>query len=221
MHTFGFPVHLEELIKVCNLWKIPIVEDAAESLGSEYKGFPTGSFGQVGAFSFNGNKIITSGGGGAITTKNKILGERAKFLTTTAKKPHQYEFIHNEIGYNFRMPNINAALACAQLEQLQSFLEIKRDLAKDYEMFFNEKGVKFRTETKNTKANYWLMCIELENKKDQNNFLKHTNSSGIMTRPIWELMSNLSMYTDCQKDSQKNAQFLKNRIVNIPSGVIK
>ncbi|MDA8961156.1 LegC family aminotransferase, partial [Akkermansiaceae bacterium] len=164
MHTFGFPVHLDELIRVCSLWKIPIVEDAAESLGSSYKDIPTGSFGEVGAFSFNGNKIVTAGGGGAITTKNAGLGNRAKFLTTTAKKPHKYEFVHNEIGYNFRMPNINAALACAQLEQLQSFLDNKRNLAQAYEVFFKEKGIKFRTETEGTKANYWLMCIELENK---------------------------------------------------------
>ena len=219
MHTFGFPVHLDELIKVCDFWKIPIVEDAAESLGSEYKGLPTGSFGEVGAFSFNGNKIVTAGAGGAIVTKNKLLGDRAKFLTTTAKEPHKYEFIHNEIGYNFRMPNINAALGCAQLEQLPSFIEDKRNLAKDYEIFFQEKGIKFRTETEDTKANYWLMCIELENKTDYNNFLKHTNNSSVMTRPVWELMSNLPMYIDCQRDSQKNAKILKNRIINIPSGV--
>ena len=127
MHTFGFPVHLDELIKVCKSWQIPIVEDAAESLGSKYKGKPTGSFGEVGAFSFNGNKIVTSGGGGAITTKNTMLGERAKFLTTTAKQPHAYEYVHNDLGYNFRMPNLNAALACAQLEQLDTFLQNKRE----------------------------------------------------------------------------------------------
>ena len=220
MHTFGFPVHLDELIKVCKFWKIPIVEDAAESLGSEYKGKPTGSFGEVGAFSFNGNKIVTAGAGGAITTKNIVLGDRAKFLTTTAKEPNTYEFIHNELGYNFRMPNINAALACAQLEQLPSFLENKRNLAKDYEIFFKENGIKFRTETQGTKANYWLMCIELENKTDYNSFLKYTNDSKVMTRPVWELMSKLPMYSHCQSDSQKNAIKLKDRIINIPSGVI-
>ena len=219
MHTFGFPVHLDELLIVCNRWKIPLVEDAAESLGSEYKGKPTGSFGEVGVFSFNGNKIVTSGGGGAITTNNIELGERAKFLTTTAKEPNTYEFIHNELGYNFRMPNINAALACAQLEQLPSFLENKRNLAKDYEIFFKENGIKFRTETKNTKSNYWLMCIELENKKDYDSFLKHSNNSKVMTRPIWELMFKLPMYNHCQRDNQKNALFLKDRIINIPSGV--
>lgn len=220
MHTFGFPVHLDELIKVCNLWKIPIVEDAAESLGSQYKGMPTGSFGEVAAFSFNGNKIVTAGAGGAITSKNTELGDRAKFLSTTAKVPHKYEFIHNEIGYNFRMPNINAALGCAQLEQLPFFLENKRKLAKEYEIFFRERGIKFRTEKKDTKANYWLMCIELENRKDLNKFLEYTNESNVMTRPVWELMSRLPMYNHCQRDSQKNAIKLKNRIVNIPSGVI-
>ena len=219
MHTFGFPVHLDELITVCNSWKIPIIEDAAESLGSQYKDKPIGGFGEVAAFSFNGNKIVTAGAGGAITTKNIALGNRAKFLTTTAKEPHKYEFIHNEIGYNFRMPNINAALACAQLEQLQFFLENKRNLAKDYDKYFKERGIKFRTETQGTKANYWLMCIELENKTDYNKFLKDTNDSNVMTRPVWELMSKLPMYSNCQRDSQKNAIILKDRIINIPSGV--
>lgn len=217
MHTFGFPVHLDELIRICSIWKIPVVEDAAESLGSEYKGKPTGSFGEVAAFSFNGNKIITSGGGGAITTNNIEMGERSKFLTTTAKQPHPFEYIHNEIGYNFRMPNLNAALACAQIEQLNMYLNSKRTLATSYEKFFTKKGIKFRTETKNTKANYWLMCIELENLKERNLFLESTNSSNLMTRPLWELMFNLPMYFHSQRDNQKNALFLKDRIINIPS----
>ena len=219
MHTFGFPVHLEKLMEVCKFWKIPMVEDAAESLGSQYGGTPTGSFGEVGAFSFNGNKIVTAGGGGAITTKNAFLGDRAKFLTTTAKKPHKYEFIHNEIGYNYRMPNINAALACAQIEQLPVFLKSKRDLAKEYQIFFAEKGIRFRTETKGTRANYWLMCIELEDERDCEAFLKATDESNVMTRPVWELMSRLPMYSHCQRDGQKNAKELKSRIINIPSGV--
>ncbi|MDC0249147.1 LegC family aminotransferase, partial [Flavobacteriaceae bacterium] len=196
MHTFGFPVHLDELSKVCKNWGIPLVEDAAESLGSEYKGRPIGSFGEVGVFSFNGNKIVTSGGGGAIVTNNFKLGERAKFLTTTAKEPHSYEYVHNELGYNYRMPNVNAALACAQLEQLSGFLESKRNLAKEYQDFFKEKGMNFRTETKNTKANYWLMCVELENKKERDLFLKETNSAQVITRPIWQLMFKLPMYKD-------------------------
>jgi aminotransferase in exopolysaccharide biosynthesis len=220
MHTFGFPVHLDELIRVCNLWKIPMVEDAAESLGSEYKGKPTGSFGEVGAFSFNGNKIVTSGGGGAITTNNIEIGEKAKFLTTTAKQPHPFEYIHNELGYNFRMPNLNAALACAQLEQLELYLNKKRSLAKSYKEFFSNKGIKFRTETKNTKANYWLMCVELENSKERDLFLESTNSNNVMTRPIWKSMDFLPMYKHCQRDELLNTKFLEARIVNIPSSVI-
>ncbi|MDA7813056.1 LegC family aminotransferase [Flavobacteriaceae bacterium] len=220
MHTFGFPVHLDELLVICNLWKIPLVEDAAESLGSEYKGKPTGSFGKVAAFSFNGNKIVTSGGGGAITTNNIEIGERAKFLTTTAKQPHPFEYVHNELGYNFRMPNLNAALACAQLEQLELYLIKKRSLAKNYEKFFSNKGIKFRTETKNTKANYWLMCIELKNAKERDLFLESTNSNNVMTRPIWKSMDSLPMFKHCQRDELLNTKFLEARIVNIPSSVI-
>lgn len=219
MHTFGFPVHLEELIKICRLWKIPVVEDAAESLGSEYKGKHTGSFGDVGVFSFNGNKIVTSGGGGAIVTNSIAVGEKGKYLTTTAKIPHPYEYVHDELGYNYRMPNLNAALACAQLEQLDGFLINKRNLAQEYKTFFNGKGIQFRTETADTKANYWLMCVELENRKDRDLFLKETNDNKVMTRPIWQLMFRLPMYKDCQKDAQINALFLEERIVNIPSSV--
>lgn len=219
MHTFGFPVHLDELIEVCDRWKIQVVEDAAESLGSEYKGKSTGSFGKLGTFSFNGNKIVTCGGGGAIVTNDLKLGEKGKYLTTTAKIPHPYEYVHDEMGYNFRMPNLNAALACAQLEQLSNFLENKRALAKQYESFFASNGVKFRTETPNTKANYWLMCVELENKSDRDLFLKATNDNNVMTRPIWQLMYRLPMYSNCQRDKQFNAEFLEERIVNIPSSV--
>lgn len=219
MHTFGFPVHLDELITVCNKWKIPVVEDAAESLGSEYKGNPTGSLGKVGVFSFNGNKIVTCGGGGAIVTNDIVLGVKGKYLTTTAKVPHPYEYVHDEMGYNFRMPNLNAALACAQLEQLDGFLKNKRKLAKEYHSFFARNGIKFRTETPDTKANYWLMCVELENKAERDLFLETTNANGVMTRPIWQLMYRLPMYANCQKDDQVNAEFLEERIVNIPSSV--
>lgn len=219
MHTFGFPVHLDELIAVCDAWNIPIVEDAAESLGSEYKGKPTGGFGKVGAFSFNGNKIVTSGGGGVLVTNDLSLGEKGKYLTTTAKIPHPYEYVHDEMGYNFRMPNLNAALACAQLEQLDGFLDNKRTLAKEYASFFASNGIKFRRETPDTKANYWLMCVELENKEERNLFLETTNTNAVMTRPIWQLMYRLPMYAHCQKDNQLNAEFLEERIVNIPSSV--
>jgi perosamine synthetase len=219
MHTFGFPVHLDELIAVCNSWKIPVLEDAAESLGSQYKGKPTGSFGKLGAFSFNGNKIVTCGGGGAIVTNDLKLGEKGKYLTTTAKIPHPYEYVHDEMGYNFRMPNLNAALACAQLEQLDSFLDNKRKLAKEYRSFFATNGIQFRIETQDTRANYWLMCVELENKVERDLFLETTNANGVMTRPIWQLMYRLPMYSHCQKDEQVNAEFLEERIVNIPSSV--
>ena len=217
MHTFGFPVHLDKLITVCDNWNIPIVEDAAEAMGGEYKNRPIGSFGKLGVISCNGNKIITSGGGGVIVTNDLELGIKAKHLTTTAKKPHAYEYIHDDIGYNFRMPNINAALACAQLEQLDLFLADKRKLAIEYANYFLERGIKFRKEQPHTKANYWLMCIELENKKERDLFLKETNDNGVMTRPIWQLIYKSSFYSCFQKDDQKNALFLEQRIVNIPS----
>ncbi|MEI6190031.1 MAG: LegC family aminotransferase [Chitinophagia bacterium] len=219
MHTFGFPVHIDELIKICNKWNIPFVEDAAESIGSEYNGMPIGSFGKLGVFSFNGNKIVTSGGGGAIVTNDLQLGIKAKHLTTTAKVPHPYEYVHDEIGYNFRMPNLNAALACAQLEQLGSFIQNKRKLALEYSIFFESKGVKFRTELPNTKANYWLMCLELVNKKERDAFLKETNEHKVMTRPIWQLIFKSPIYSKFQRDSQENAIYLEDRIVNIPSSV--
>jgi perosamine synthetase len=217
MHTFGFPVHLDELITVCNKWNIAVIEDAAESIGSEYNGQPTGSFGKLGVFSFNGNKIVTSGGGGAIVTNDIELGLKAKHLTTTAKIPHPYEYVHDEIGYNFRMPNLNAALACAQLEQLDIFIQNKRNLALEYNTFFVSKGIKFRKELPNTKANYWLMCLELENKRDRDTFLKETNEAKVMTRPIWQLIFKSPLYSNFQRDSQTNAIYLEERIVNIPS----
>lgn len=219
MHTFGFPVHLDELLAICNKWQIPVVEDAAESLGSYYKGKHTGSMGLISGFSFNGNKTITSGGGGVIVTNDIEIGKHAKYLTTTAKRPHPYEFFHDELGYNFRMPNLNAALACAQLEELDGFLADKRDLATAYSALFQELGIKFREELPESKANYWLMCVELNNKAEREDFLKYTNEAGIMTRPIWNLMYRLPMYTHCQRDAQKNAEFLEERIVNIPSSV--
>jgi aminotransferase in exopolysaccharide biosynthesis len=219
MHTFGFPVHLDELITICNKWNIPIVEDAAESIGSEYKCMPTGSFGKLSVFSFNGNKIVTSGGGGVIVTNDIQLGIKAKHLTTTAKVPHPYEYVHDEVGYNFRMPNLNAALACAQLEQLNSFIQNKRNLAIEYSNFFKSAGINFRTELPDTKANYWLMCIELENKKDRDAFLKETNENKVMTRPIWQLIFKSALYSNFQRDTQENAIYLEERIVNIPSSV--
>jgi aminotransferase in exopolysaccharide biosynthesis len=219
MHTFGFPADLEGLTAVCSEWNIPMVEDAAESLGSYYKGQPTGSFGKIGVFSFNGNKIVTSGGGGMLVTKDTSLGLLGKHLTTTAKVPHTYEYVHDHIGYNYRMPNLNAALLCAQLEQLDSFLENKRQLAAEYAAFFAKQNIQFRQEQENTRANYWLMCVELENRETRNSFLADTNAAGVMTRPIWQLMYRLPMFEHCFRDNQQNAEFLEDRIVNIPSSV--
>lgn len=219
MHTFGFPIHLDELLAVCKQWNIPVVEDAAESLGSFYKQKHTGTFGAVGTFSFNGNKIVTSGGGGAIVSNNKTITAKAKHLTTTAKEPHLYEYVHNELGYNYRMPNLNAALACAQLEKLEDYIKTKRNLANLYHKFFTEQSIKFRTENPNTKANYWLMCVELESREERDLFLNYTNESGVMTRPIWQLMQKLPMYKECHCDDQRNATYLEDRIVNIPSSV--
>ena len=221
MHTFGFPIHLQKMINVCEKWKIPIVEDSAESLGSLYKGLPTGSFGKVGIFSFNGNKIITSGGGGALVTNNKKIADRAKHLTTTAKIPHNYEYFHDDLGYNFRMPNLNAALALAQLENLDKFLKNKRKLATVYNNFFLKSNLNFRYKLKNTNPNYWLMCLELENFDERNYFLKYTNENKIMTRPIWTLLFRLPMYKNFFRDDQLNAIKLESKIVNIPSSFFR
>ena len=221
MHTFGFPARIEELVAICDKWSIPLVEDAAESLGSTVNGKALGGFGKVGILSFNGNKIVTSGGGGAIVSNDLELAAKAKYLTTTAKVPHPYEYVHDELGYNFRMPNINAALICAQLEQLDFFLKKKRELALTYKNRFDQLGVNFRWELPNTQPNYWLMCVELENLNERNLFLKESNTSNVMTRPICQLMNKLPMYKECQHDGLENSLYLEDRIVNIPSSVRK
>lgn len=217
MHTFGFMCRIDEIVEICNKWNIPVIEDAAEALGSQYKRQSSGSFGLLSAFSFNGNKIITSGGGGAITTNNIDIGNQAKHLTTTAKIPHQWEFMHNEVGYNFRMPNLNAALACAQLEQLEIMKKSKKNIYNQYKSFLKGKGLKLVDIPQNTDWNYWLMSILLDDKKDRDIFLEETNNKGINTRPIWKLMYNLPMYQNSQRDSQENAEYLEQRIVNLPS----
>jgi len=220
MHTFGHPCKIDEIKEICDKWHIELVEDAAESLGSFYKNRHTGTFGKIGAISFNGNKIITAGGGGVIVTDDEELAKRAKHITTTAKVPHPYEYIHDEIGYNFRMPNINAALLVAQLENLDKFLENKRGLAKKYEKFFKNIGIEFITEPVNAKSNYWLNAIKLENKQQRDEFLEYSNKNKVMTRLIWRLMNKLPMYENCQKYDLKNAEYLEARVVNIPSGVM-
>jgi aminotransferase in exopolysaccharide biosynthesis len=217
MHTFGFPCRIDKIAEVCNKYHIPLVEDAAESLGSYYKGKHTGNFGQLAAFSFNGNKTITCGGGGAIITNDEQLAMHAKHLSTTAKIPHPYEFVHDEVGYNYRMPNLNAAVACAQLEQLSNILENKRTLAATYKSYFADKSIELVTETVDAKANHWLNTVILNNLEERDAFLKATNENNVMTRPIWKLMSKLSMYSDCEAGSLVNSQWLEDRVVNIPS----
>lgn len=221
MHTFGHPVRLDELVDICLKWNIELVEDAAESIGSYYKGKHIGTFGRVGAISFNGNKTITTGGGGMLLFQDEELGKYAKHLTTQAKVPHRWAFVHDHIGYNYRMPNINAALGCAQLECIEKFLESKRATAQIYIDFFNDEpyGIKFMKEPNDTQSNYWLNAILLPDKDAQQAFLEYTNDNGVMTRPIWELMNRLPMFLQAQHDELKNTIYLADRIVNIPSSV--
>ena len=220
MHTFGHPVRVEELAGICSEWHIELVEDAAESIGSKYKGTHTGLFGKVGALSFNGNKTITTGGGGMLLFMDEELGALAKHLTTQAKIPHRWEFKHDHIGYNYRMPNINAALGCAQLENLDKFIADKRNTASAYEEFFrNVDGMEFFTEPENSFSNYWLNAVILPDHDKQLEFLQETNDNGVMTRPIWELMNRLPMFEKCQHDSLENTVWFADRVVNIPSSV--
>jgi len=221
MHTFGHSCKIGEIQEICERWNISLVEDAAESLGSYYKDKHTGTFGKLGAFSFNGNKIITSGGGGVIVTDDEELAKRAKYLTTTAKVPHKWEYVHDEIGYNYRMPNLNAALLVAQLEQLDTFVKSKRDLALEYEKFFSDDAqVDFVKEPKDSKSNYWLQAVVVKDVILRDEFLDYTNKNGIMTRPIWKLMNELEMFKDCQCGSLENSKYLEQRVVNISSSVI-
>lgn len=217
MHTFGFPARIDKIVEVCERYNIIVVEDAAESLGSYYKGKHTGTFGKLGTFSFNGNKTVTCGGGGAIVTDDEELAKHAKHISTTAKIPHPYEFVHDEVGFNFRMPNLNAALACAQLESLDKILANKRELAAKYKEYFSNTDIGFVWEKEGTTANYWLNCVVLQDLDARNAFLEATNSSKVMTRPIWRLMNKLPMYEHCQCGDLTNSEWLEDRVVNIPS----
>lgn len=220
MHTFGHPVRIDELAAVCEEYHIELVEDAAESIGSRYKGKHTGTFGKVGAISFNGNKTITTGGGGMMLFNDEELGSYAKHITTQAKVPHRWEFRHDHIGYNYRMPNINAALGCAQLENLDKFIASKRETAAAYAEFF--KGVdniEFFVEPEDAFSNYWLNVVILKDKEAQLEFLQQTNDNKVMTRPIWELMNRLPMFENCENDGLKNTIWFADRVVNIPSSV--
>lgn len=219
MHTFGLPVELDALVEVCARWNITLVEDAAESLGSFYKGRHTGTFGQLGTLSFNGNKIMTTGGGGMILTDEKI-GTHAKHITTTAKVPHPYEFVHDEIGYNYRLPNLNAALGCAQLEQLEIFIRAKRVLAERYAELLNGSDLQLVKEPAECRANYWLNAVICESREQRDALLNTTNNQGVMTRPIWRLMNHLPIYAHCRKGDLSNAEWLEARVVNLPSSVL-
>ncbi len=220
MHTFGHPARIIEIANLCEEYHIELVEDAAESIGSLYKGKHTGTFGKVGAISFNGNKTITTGGGGMMLFNDEELAAHAKHLTTQAKVPHRWEFRHDYVGYNYRMPNINAALGCAQLENLDKFIESKRQLALEYaEYFKNVYDIQFFTEPEDTFSNYWLQAVILKDKDAQQAFLQQTNDNGVMTRPIWELMNRLTMFEHCENDGLKNTIWFADRVVNIPSSV--
>jgi len=220
MHTFGHPCRIDEIKEICDKHHVFLIEDAAESVGSIYKDKHTGTFGQVGVMSFNGNKIITAGGGGCIVTNDKALAKKAKHLTTTAKVQHKWDFNHDIVGYNYRMPNLNAALLVAQLENLDNFISSKRKLANVYEAFFNSTNYVFVKEPMDSKSNYWLNSIILKNKEQRDEFLDETNSSGIMTRPIWTLMNKLPMFEHAQCGDLKNSEWLEDRVVNIPSSAI-
>ena len=221
MHTFGHPVELDELLVVCEKWSLVLVEDAAESLGSYYKGRHTGTIGHFGALSFNGNKIITTGGGGAVLCQTKELGASVKHITTTAKVPHPYEFFHDEPGFNYRMPNINAALGCAQIERLSDYIVEKRIIAGRYEEFFNGTAIQFFKEPDYAQSNYWLNAIICPSEEFRNNLLDETNSSGVMTRPIWKLLHRLPMFAGAMRDGLSVSKRIEGCLVNLPSSPIE
>jgi aminotransferase in exopolysaccharide biosynthesis len=219
MHTFGHPADLAGLVSVCEQWGIMLVEDAAESLGSFYRGQHTGTFGDLSALSFNGNKIMTTGGGGMILCNTGELAKQAKHITTTAKVAHPFEYVHDQLGYNYRLPNINAALGCAQLEQLPHFLAEKRALAARYADFFIDSELTFVSEPEGCLSNYWLQAVICEDRMMRDDLLTQTNAAGVMTRQIWQLMHRLPMYENCLRDDLTQAQWLEDRVVNLPSGV--
>jgi perosamine synthetase len=219
MHTFGHPVRIDQIIEICQKYHIPVIEDAAEALGSFFKGQHTGTFGDIGILSFNGNKPVTTGGGGMVITNDETMATKAKHLTTTAKQPHPWEFIHDDVGYNYRLPNINAAVGCAQMECFDDVLENKRTTAKIYHDFFEDAGIPFITEPAHALSNYWLNTIVLKDRQEREQFLGYATAKGIQTRPVWTLMPKLPMYSHCQCTSLDTAQWLEDRLVNIPSSV--
>lgn len=219
MHTFGHPADIHGLLTVCQQWGICLVEDAAESLGSFYHGQHTGTFSVLSAVSFNGNKIMTTGGGGMILCQEADMSKQAKHITTTAKVPHPFEYVHDQVGYNYRLPNINAALGCAQLEQLPVFLADKRTLAASYQAYFAQSELTFVSEPIGCLSNYWLQAVICPDREARDQLLTETNQAKVMTRPIWQLMHRLPMYADCLRDDLSQAQWFEERVVNLPSGV--
>jgi perosamine synthetase len=219
MHTFGLPCRIVEISEICAEWGIALIEDAAESLGSYVDGRHTGTFGKCGTLSFNGNKVITTGGGGMIITNDENVARRLKHLTTTAKVPHAFEFVHDEVGYNYRLPNLNAALGCAQVEKLKWMLEEKYTVAMKYHKFFSGLKISTAKPSQGCTTNYWLNAIVLSNKKERDDFLAYANSKGVMVRPIWRLMSELAMFKNCQHDGLEHSRWLEERVVNVPSSV--
>lgn len=219
MHTFGHPVRIGEISDVCAEYGLQLLEDAAESLGSLYRGKHTGLFGRAAILSFNGNKPVTTGGGGMVITDDADLAERVRHLSTTAKRKHRWEFYHDEAGYNLRLPNVNAALGCAQMEYFDAILADKRETAARYKDFFGSMGVPFFSEPPDTRANYWLNSILLEDRVEREAFLEYSNDHGVQTRPIWTLMNKLPPYQHCIRSDLRNAEWLEARVVNIPSGV--
>lgn len=217
MHTFGFPVRLDEIAKICQQYRIALVEDAAESLGSYYKGKHTGILGKTAAISFNGNKIITTGGGGMVLTNDTEIAKRTKHVTTTAKVPHKWAFEHDEVGYNYRLPNLNAALGVAQMESLPDFLSEKRTIAMAYQQWGSENGVQFVQEPINTQSNYWLNTLITEDKCKRDEWLQQTNDLGVMTRPAWRPMHQLGMNKDALCTDLINTNHLYERLINVPS----
>lgn len=220
MHTFGHPVELDELMVVCSKWGIALVEDAAESLGSFYKGQHTGTFGSFSAISFNGNKVITTGGGGMVLCKSFDEGLHTKHVTTTAKVPHPYEFFHDEPGFNYRLPNLNAALGCAQMEVLPKFLEQKRELALKYKSLFNGTDYKFVVEPEYAQSNYWLNAIICPDVSSRETLIKETNAKGVMTRPIWKLMHRLPMFENAKRGNLSVSEWIESCLVNLPSSPV-
>lgn len=218
MHTFGFPCRINEIIYVADRYNIPVIEDSAESLGSFYEGKHTGTFGLAGILSYNGNKTITTGGGGMIITDDENFARRSKHITTTAKVNHKWEFVHDETAYNYRLTNINAAIGAAQMENIDRILINKRETANLYKEFFKNTELEYISEKENSKANYWLNSIKTKDINERERFLEETNLSGIMTRPIWRLMNKVEMYKDCQTGNLENAEYLEDRIINLPSG---